>query len=337
MLMVVDLVLIPFESKFDVTTGKNDEHAEYDESNTHVLERFNNFSCNPVEEDSSKLNLPDHRKLKDGGEEMFVSDDGIKGVSDGNSSSVPADLMMIINLWRIVQQGNSPKRLGKDAKGNTIVHPPVSLDEHVAVQRENKDIWSGKFFKARFGGNEESKKMRKTMLKQQFTEFSVTEEEGLHKGYDSAGSKPNYLISSDLLFNQFSDKLVCSDNIMEFGDGRNALKVANGYALLERLKMLQMSSIADILLGSCNVKTVDDKASHCGSKTRLVFEQVEEMLAVPPSITGPICPGPFTSGNEKHMVSLLAVQYRSVPAWSLLSFLQCESLGEYDDLSFRRY
>ncbi|GJU39805.1 putative ribonuclease H-like domain-containing protein [Tanacetum coccineum] len=36
----------------------------------------------------------------------------------------------------------------------------------------------------KFGGNEESKKMRKTMLKQQFTEFSVTEEEGLHKGYD---------------------------------------------------------------------------------------------------------------------------------------------------------
>ncbi|GJZ57317.1 putative ribonuclease H-like domain-containing protein [Tanacetum coccineum] len=112
------------------------------------------------------------------------------------------------NLWRIVQQGNSPKRLGKDAKGNTIVHPPVSLDEHVAVQRENKvrtlllqalpedhmpdfhhyddarDIWLA--VKARFGGNEESKKMRKTMLKQQFTEFSVTEEEGLHKGYDRA-------------------------------------------------------------------------------------------------------------------------------------------------------
>ncbi|GJU18540.1 hypothetical protein Tco_1146506 [Tanacetum coccineum] len=42
------------------------------------------------------------------------------------------------NLWRIVQQGNSPKRLGKDAKGNPIVHPLVSLDEYVAVQRENK-------------------------------------------------------------------------------------------------------------------------------------------------------------------------------------------------------
>ncbi|GJU64650.1 hypothetical protein Tco_1246485, partial [Tanacetum coccineum] len=110
------------------------------------------------------------------------------------------------NLWRIVQQGNSLKRLEKDAKGNTIVHLPVSLDEHVAVHWENKvrtlllqalpedhmpdfhhyddarDIWMA--VKARFGGNEESKKMRKTMLKQQFTEFSMTEEEGLHKGYD---------------------------------------------------------------------------------------------------------------------------------------------------------
>ncbi|GJV87228.1 hypothetical protein Tco_1531166 [Tanacetum coccineum] len=38
--------------------------------------------------------------------------------------------------------------------------------------------------KARFSGNEESKKMKKTMLKQQFAEFFVTEEEGLHKGYD---------------------------------------------------------------------------------------------------------------------------------------------------------
>ncbi|GJU07304.1 ribonuclease H-like domain-containing protein [Tanacetum coccineum] len=50
------------------------------------------------------------------------------------------------------QQGNSPKRLGKDAKGNTIVHPPVSLDEHVAVQRR---------IRLGFGGNEESKKIMK--------------------------------------------------------------------------------------------------------------------------------------------------------------------------------
>nr|GFC74999.1 ribonuclease H-like domain-containing protein [Tanacetum cinerariifolium] len=45
-----------------------------------------------------------------------------------------------------------------------------------------REIWLA--VKARFGGNEESKKIRKTMLKQAFSEFSVSEEEGLHKGYD---------------------------------------------------------------------------------------------------------------------------------------------------------
>nr|GEY47763.1 ribonuclease H-like domain-containing protein [Tanacetum cinerariifolium] len=44
------------------------------------------------------------------------------------------------------------------------------------------EIWLA--MKTRFSGNEESKKMRKTMLKQEFSEFSVSEEEGLHKVYD---------------------------------------------------------------------------------------------------------------------------------------------------------
>nr|GFC48514.1 ribonuclease H-like domain-containing protein [Tanacetum cinerariifolium] len=47
---------------------------------------------------------------------------------------------------------------------------------------DSREIWLA--VKARFAGNEESKKMRKTMLKQAFSEFSVSKEEGLHKGYD---------------------------------------------------------------------------------------------------------------------------------------------------------
>nr|GFA25570.1 xylulose kinase-1 [Tanacetum cinerariifolium] len=47
-----------------------------------------------------------------------------------------------------------------------------------------REIWLA--VKARFGGNEESKKIRKTMLKQEFSKFRVSEEEGLHKGYDRA-------------------------------------------------------------------------------------------------------------------------------------------------------
>nr|GEW39077.1 ribonuclease H-like domain-containing protein [Tanacetum cinerariifolium] len=92
------------------------------------------------------------------------------------------------NLWKIIQNGNSKKSLGRDSKGGIIILPPVSLEEHVAVQRETKaktlllqsltedhmadfhhlddarEIWM--VVKARFGGNEEFKKMRKTMLKQ---------------------------------------------------------------------------------------------------------------------------------------------------------------------------
>nr|GEY61703.1 hypothetical protein [Tanacetum cinerariifolium] len=83
------------------------------------------------------------------------------------------------NLWKIIHNGNIKKSLGKDSKGGIIILPPVSFEEHVAVQREIKA-------RTLFCGNEESKKMRKTMLKQAFSEFSVFEEEGLHKGYDRA-------------------------------------------------------------------------------------------------------------------------------------------------------
>nr|GEY11454.1 hypothetical protein [Tanacetum cinerariifolium] len=110
------------------------------------------------------------------------------------------------NLWKIIQNGNNKKSLGRDSKGGIIIFPPVSFEEHVAVQREIKvrtlllqslpedhmadshhlddarKIWLA--VKARFGGNEESKKIRKTMLKQAFSEFSVSKEEALHKGYD---------------------------------------------------------------------------------------------------------------------------------------------------------
>nr|GEZ20485.1 ribonuclease H-like domain-containing protein [Tanacetum cinerariifolium] len=82
------------------------------------------------------------------------------------------------NLWKIIQNGNSKKSLGRDSKGGIIILPPVSFEKHVVVQRETKartlllqslpedhmadfhhlddarEIWMA--VKARFGGNEES-------------------------------------------------------------------------------------------------------------------------------------------------------------------------------------
>nr|GEZ59827.1 xylulose kinase-1 [Tanacetum cinerariifolium] len=104
------------------------------------------------------------------------------------------------------------KSLGRDSKGRIIILPPISFEEHVDVQRETKartlllqslledhmadfhhlddarEIWLA--VKARFGGNDESKKMRKTMLKQKFSEFKNKTEEakqmyGLMVGFES--------------------------------------------------------------------------------------------------------------------------------------------------------
>nr|GEY44831.1 xylulose kinase-1 [Tanacetum cinerariifolium] len=107
------------------------------------------------------------------------------------------------------------KRTGRDRDGRVIILPPMTVEEHIAVQRESKarttllqsipddhvadfhymddsrDIWNA--VKARFGGNAESKKMRKSMLKQEFSEFKIGEAEGLHKGYDRMQSQLNQL------------------------------------------------------------------------------------------------------------------------------------------------
>ncbi|GKE05876.1 hypothetical protein Tco_1397894 [Tanacetum coccineum] len=58
----MEILLEPTSNKLMV------EHAEFDESNTHVLERFDTSAGNPVKEILLKLNLLDHRILKDGGE-----------------------------------------------------------------------------------------------------------------------------------------------------------------------------------------------------------------------------------------------------------------------------
>ncbi|GKD39910.1 putative ribonuclease H-like domain-containing protein, partial [Tanacetum coccineum] len=80
------------------------------------------------------------------------------------------------NLWNIVLNGNNRKKTGRDPKGNIMILPPVSSlpEDHMADFHhldDARDIWLA--VKARFGGNDESKKMRKSMLKQEFSEFRV--------------------------------------------------------------------------------------------------------------------------------------------------------------------
>ncbi|GKC19894.1 hypothetical protein Tco_1022044, partial [Tanacetum coccineum] len=48
-------------------------HAEFDEYNANVLERFYTLAGNHVKEILLKLNLPNHRTLKDGGKDFRYS------------------------------------------------------------------------------------------------------------------------------------------------------------------------------------------------------------------------------------------------------------------------
>ncbi|GJU29686.1 hypothetical protein Tco_1173275 [Tanacetum coccineum] len=58
-------------------------------------------------------------------------------------------------------------------------------EDHLAKfhkMTDAKDMWNA--IKSRFGGNDESKKMQKYILKQQFEGFTVSNTDGIHKGYE---------------------------------------------------------------------------------------------------------------------------------------------------------
>ncbi|GKC40869.1 ribonuclease H-like domain-containing protein, partial [Tanacetum coccineum] len=109
-------------------------------------------------------------------------------------------------IWEVIQNGNVHVSITTDTQGQIKKLPPKTTEEILARERERKsrttllmalpedhlakfhkitdakEMWEA--IRSRFGGNDESKKMQKYILKQQFEGFSVSNSEGLHKGYD---------------------------------------------------------------------------------------------------------------------------------------------------------
>ncbi|GJR50861.1 putative ribonuclease H-like domain-containing protein [Tanacetum coccineum] len=69
------------------------------------------------------------------------------------------------SLWQVILNGDGPIQVTTNENGV-----------------ETKSLWAA--IKNRFGGNIESTKMQKNVLKQQFENFSVSDTEGLDKAYD---------------------------------------------------------------------------------------------------------------------------------------------------------
>ncbi|GKF37869.1 hypothetical protein Tco_0114627, partial [Tanacetum coccineum] len=109
-------------------------------------------------------------------------------------------------VWKVIQNGNSKKRVTKGKNGVYRVLPSTTQEEQFAEEKEKKartlllmaipkdhlrrfhgmddakEIWAA--IKTRFGGNANSKKMQKAVLKQQFEAFTISSKESLEKGYD---------------------------------------------------------------------------------------------------------------------------------------------------------
>ncbi|GJY47477.1 ribonuclease H-like domain-containing protein [Tanacetum coccineum] len=109
-------------------------------------------------------------------------------------------------IWEVIQRGNGPMSVSIDTNSVIKVLPPKTVEEILARERERKarttllmalpehhlakfhkmtdakEMWEA--IKSRFGGYDESKKMQKYILKQQFEGFTVSNSKGLHKGYD---------------------------------------------------------------------------------------------------------------------------------------------------------
>ncbi|GKD17690.1 hypothetical protein Tco_1206848 [Tanacetum coccineum] len=93
-------------------------------------------------------------------------------------------------IWEVIHNGNGPVSITTDTQGQIKVLPPRTAEEIVAREKERKarttllmalpedhlanakEMWDA--IKSRFGGNDESKKMQKYILKQQFEGFSVS-------------------------------------------------------------------------------------------------------------------------------------------------------------------
>ncbi|GKE10956.1 hypothetical protein Tco_1414507, partial [Tanacetum coccineum] len=109
-------------------------------------------------------------------------------------------------IWEVIQNGNGPVSVTTDTAGQIKILPPKTAEEVVVRERERKarttllmaipedhlakfhkmtdakEMWNA--IKSRFGGNDESKKMQKYILKQQFEGFTVSNTDGIHKGYE---------------------------------------------------------------------------------------------------------------------------------------------------------
>ncbi|GJW76203.1 hypothetical protein Tco_0137885 [Tanacetum coccineum] len=82
-------------------------------------------------------------------------------------------------LWEVIVNGDAPAIASASAGTEAIINEHL-LKFHAC--NDAKSLWEA--IKNRFGGNKESKKMKKSILKQNYENFAASSQEGLDKTYD---------------------------------------------------------------------------------------------------------------------------------------------------------
>ncbi|GJV02627.1 ribonuclease H-like domain-containing protein [Tanacetum coccineum] len=83
-------------------------------------------------------------------------------------------------LWEVIVNGDSVSPLASASASAEDIPDEYLLKFHAC--KNEKSLWEA--IKNRFGGNKESKKMQKTILKQNYENFAASSQEGLDKTYD---------------------------------------------------------------------------------------------------------------------------------------------------------
>ncbi|GKA73635.1 hypothetical protein Tco_0779937 [Tanacetum coccineum] len=122
-----------------------------------------------------------------------------------------------MTLWEVIVNGDAPA-IASASAGTKGLIPPKTAEQKLARKNELKDEkTSWEAIKAMFGGNKESKKMQKTILKQQYKNFTTSRSEGLDKTYDRFQKLINQLEIHGEVNSQEDANLSCEEVYLSFG------------------------------------------------------------------------------------------------------------------------
>ncbi|GJU79195.1 hypothetical protein Tco_1276265 [Tanacetum coccineum] len=204
-------------------------------------------------------------------------------------------------IWEVIQNGNGPVSITTDTSGQIKVLPPRTAEEKVAREKREKkqrttcylplqdhlakfhkmtdakEMWDA--IKSRFGGNDESKKMQKYILKQQFEGFSVSNTEGLHKGYDRFQSLLSQLeihgagVSTEDANQKFLRSLPSAWSRTGQKEDSKALVTIDG----EGVDWSNHSENEDYALMACNNSDSDTEVISCSNKCKESYANLKKL------------------------------------------------------------